>query len=338
MGNRQKLIYQNKQLKGYLNDSVYADFTNVFVSDSIMPEEYKVLIKTKNGEVEIKENEFGVFLNDSLLNGTSAYVHLPDFKEYVYDKVLKVLHQELLFNIFDTMVMPNHAYNCCFYRDGAYAAMVLKETGNISLIKNWVTSINSVYDHARGTKVNESDSPGELLYLISFFPNECKRIKQKIIDEVERIKIKDKKSGKYYISGLVDWKERANYSTKWLIYGMKANGMNTSKWEIPDASKDDYADLFWMDFHKDGTKFHKLIWQGKVWAQKTFSSNIIAFPYLNIARAHYYDDSSYLLLNDVSYPLSWEGNMAGKKDPHDSSFTHVWSAAELFMYLIQYKK
>lgn len=338
MGNRQKLIYQDKKLKGYLNDSVYADFSNDFVSDSIMPSEYKVQIKTKKGNVEIKENEHGVFLNDSLLASTSSYVHLPEFKGYVYDKVLKVLHQELLFNIFDSMIMPNHAYHRCFYRDGAYAAMVLKETGNINLIKDWVTSIDSVYDHARGPKVKESDSPGELLYLISFFPNECKGIKQKIIDEVEHIKIRDDDSGKYFISGLVDGKIRANYSTKWLIFGLKANGLDVSKWMIPDASKDDYADLFWMDFPKDGTKFHKLIWQGKVWAQKPFSSNIIAYPYLNIARAHYYGDSSFLLLNDVSYPLSWEGDMSAKNDPHAPCFTHAWTAAELFMYLIQLKK
>lgn len=338
MGNRQKMIYHEHKLKGYLNDSVYADFSKDFVSDSILPYEYKVLVNTKHGKYEIRETEHGVYLNDSLLAGTSSYVHLPSFKEYVYDKVLKVLHQELLFNIFDSMVMPNHAYDHCFYRDGAYAAMVLNKTGNINLIKDWITSINSVYDHARGSLVKESDSPGELLYLISFFPKECKGMRQRIVNEVEKIKLKDETSNKYYISGVVDGKVRANYSTKWLIYGLKANGVDVSKWMIPDASKDDYADLFWMDFQKDGTKFHKMIWQGKVWLQKPFSSNIVAYPYLNVARAHYYNDSSYLILNDVNYPLSWEGNMDKKKDPHLGSFTHAWSAAELFMYLIQFKK
>lgn len=36
------------------------------------------------------------------------------------------------------MVMPNYAYQRCFYRDGAYAAMVLKETKNIKLIEKWM--------------------------------------------------------------------------------------------------------------------------------------------------------------------------------------------------------
>ena len=87
-------------------------------------------------------------------------------------------------------------------------------------------------------------------------------------DQTFIIKLIDKKTGNFYISGIVDGKIRANYSTKWLIYGLKANGIDTSKWIIPDASKDDYADLFWMDFPKDGTQIHKLIWQGKVWCQK----------------------------------------------------------------------
>ena len=69
-----------------------------------------------------------------------------------------------------------------------------------------------------------------------------------------------------------------NFDNTW-----NPNGIDTSKWIIPDASKDDYADLFWMDFPKDGTQIHKLIWQGKVWCQKPFSSNIVAYPYLNIA-------------------------------------------------------
>lgn len=338
MGNRKKLIYHDHKLKGFINDSIYADFSKNFVSDSIIPYDYKVLVKTKYGKYEIKETEHGVFLNDSLLEGTSTYVHLPLFKDFVYDKILRVLHQELLFNIFDSMVMPNYAYQRCFYRDAAYAAMVLKETSNIKLIEKWVTSIDSIYDHARGISVKESDSPGELLYLISFFPEKCKKIREKVLEEIENIKLKDKKTGKFYISGIVDGKIRANYSTKWLIYGLKANGIDTSKWIIPDASKDDYADLFWMDFPKDGTQIHKLIWQGKVWCQKPFSSNIVAYPYLNIARAHYYEDPSYLLLNRVNYPLSWEGKMDDKKDPHIASFTHVWCAAELFMYLLQLKK
>lgn len=274
-----------------------------------------------------------MFINGRLIEGTESHVNLPDFDEYKYDKVMRAAHQEVLFNIFNSVVRPNYAYKQYFYRDGAYATMVLKETGNIELIRDWVTSLTDVYDHARGLEVNEGDSPGELLYITSFFKKECGAMRDKVMKEIERIRIKDPETGKYYISGPVDGKTRANYSTKWLIFGMKAWGMDTSEYAVPSAADDDYADLFWMDFEKDGTWFHRMIWQGKVWLQKPISHNIVAYPYLNVARAHYYDDESYLMMNNLRYPLSWEGDLEGATNFRRGSFAHSWSAAELFLYL-----
>lgn len=340
MGNRRKMVYVNKQLKDYFTDSVYMDFSDGFLSDSIMPDKYEVKINTLKVNYSIRENEKGVFLNDSLLPNTQAPVNLPDFKEYTFDKVMKVALQEVLFNIKNSEVFPNFVYKQHFYRDAAYSAMVLKETGNIQLIKPWVTKLTDVYDHARGSNVNETDSPGQLLYLLSFFPNDCQALREKIMREVNRIKRTDRETGKFFISGPVDGKVRANYSTKWLLFGMKANGMSIDNWIVPDASDDNYADLFWMDFDKDGTKFNKIIWQAKVWFQRPFSDNIVAFPYLNIARAHYYNDPSFLMMNKLAYPLSWEGgSLENSRDfRKEGSFTHTWAAAELFLYLSQFKK
>ena len=44
MGNRKKLIYHDHKLKGFINDSIYADFSKNFVSDSIIPYDYKVFV------------------------------------------------------------------------------------------------------------------------------------------------------------------------------------------------------------------------------------------------------------------------------------------------------
>lgn len=49
MGNREKLVYANKQLRGYISDSLYADFTDGFIKDTIMPDDYSVKISQIGG-------------------------------------------------------------------------------------------------------------------------------------------------------------------------------------------------------------------------------------------------------------------------------------------------
>jgi len=69
-------------------------------------------------------------------------LNLPVFKDYAYDSVLKVLLHEILINIDNGLPLPNiMVYKKLWYRDATLMAMVLKETGNLRLIKDWILNI-----------------------------------------------------------------------------------------------------------------------------------------------------------------------------------------------------
>ena len=56
-----------------------------------------------------------------------------------------------------------------WYRDGAMVAMVLKQTDNVDLIEDWISSIEDVYDLQNGNN-KEPDNLGELfVYYFGFF-------------------------------------------------------------------------------------------------------------------------------------------------------------------------
>ena len=104
---------------------------------------------------------------------------------------------------------------------------------------------------------------------------------------------------------------------------------------------DDYADLFWMDKDiflptlNDG-KLVYIEWNRIHRLQKT----IFLYPYLHNARAHYYGKLSWAVMNDLRYPLSWEGESLNNfyDSPNKVSAPHLWAAAELFLFLSEYKK
>ena len=104
MGNRDKYLYKDYQLIHIENDSVILSFTDV-LSDTIRPSDYRVDIYTKHGKVSVIEDEKGIWMEDDnrrdSLHTVSCYVELPSFENKKYGKVLKVLHQEILFNIMD---------------------------------------------------------------------------------------------------------------------------------------------------------------------------------------------------------------------------------------------
>lgn len=110
MGNRDKFIYKNFQLVNIENDSVVYSFGDA-VSDSIIPDEYMVRVKTNTGYIVVYEDENGIWLQegDRLDSLHSHYCHviLPDFAMKKFSKVLKVLHHEILFNIKDSQIYPN---------------------------------------------------------------------------------------------------------------------------------------------------------------------------------------------------------------------------------------
>lgn len=330
MGNERKILYRKGALYDYFTNDVLYRFQN-FVSDSIMPDRYSVLIRRGDGIDTISENERGIFINNKPLYKRKEAIHLPTFDSYEYGKVMRVLLQEILFCIKGHVPFPSLAtYRKPFYRDAAYAGMVLKKTGNLDLIKPWVESLDSIYDHARSYDYNEADNLGELLYLKSLFP----RLKNTpIVDAVQKEanRISVKENGGRWLKGKVDYADKNVYATKWYIWGLNSLDIPCKGWMVP-STFDDYADLFWMDKDiflptlNDG-KLVYIEWNRIHRLQKT----IFLYPYLHNARAHYYGKLSWAVMNDLRYPLSWEGESLNYfyDSPNKVSAPHLWAAAEL---------
>ena len=150
MGNRPKMIYKNGVLK-YVQEGKIIEKWDVSEC-LISPSEYTVNLRLKNGTmVSVYENENGVWINEAgkkaMIKGTSEHVILPEFNNYRYGRILKVLHHEILINILDSKPLPNFiVYNNPWRRDGALMAMCLNITGNINLIKRWVLSLDDPFD------------------------------------------------------------------------------------------------------------------------------------------------------------------------------------------------
>ena len=202
--------------------------------------------------------------------------------------------------------------------------MVLKATGNEELIKEWVNSLNSVYDHARSDNYEESDNLGELLYLCSLFPGEhTDSMIAKVTKEAERISKREK--GKKYVHGIVDFLHRDVFSTKWLKFG-------SANWKVPNTF-DDYSDLFWMGKTDINLKLYYIEWN----MVRNLGKEVVLYPYIVNAKAHYYHNIEWAVVNNIRYPLSWEGDVTKSKKINKNSYSHIWAASELFLLLKEYK-
>ena len=342
MGNRDKYLYKDNQLRLLKNDSVILNFTDV-LSDTIRPSDYRVDIFTKHGMVSIVEDEEGIWMEDDnrrdSLHTISCYVELPSFDNKKYGKILKVLHQEILFNIMDSRVYPNiFVYKKPFLRDAFMGGMCLELTGNIDLLKPWINSIDSVYDMQNHEK--EPDNLGELLYLLSFIPSDSNVVlRQKLIEEIKRETIYE--DNYKYISGHTDGNNNAEYQTQILKYALQKNGL-----------KDDYTEAPVLGFYYNLCWFTKGCDNHRAWRQMfdnwVKGDRDLAWPYLMWARSHYYNDFNAPWV-DHDYPLSWEqgGTSAffegmlvlSEKAVEDKiCYPHVWTAAEMFLKLYEYDK
>ena len=329
MGNRTKLIYQKGKLSTLADGVVVHDFGPI-EADTIMPDRYEVRVRLTNGqEQRIRETEHGVYIGKRRVAGTGARLRLPSFAGHRYDRVLRVLHHEVLFNIQpDGSPLPNaELYQRPFYRDAAYAMMVLKATRNEHVMKPWATRLTSVYDHARSDDYEEADNIGQALYVISPWGGKQKAFRQQLLSEAERLAAAGA-DGHKYITGLVDNMECPVYATAWLITGLVANGLDTAAYALPDLP-DSYTDLCWWLPQRSSQNEAQIMSETFEWQTK--KKNIRLYPYLNEARAHYYNDLRLMILSRASYPLTWE--QVWKEDGGYECRTHLWAAAELFLLI-----
>lgn len=341
MGNRQKFIYKNYQLIAFDNDSVVFHAEKA-LNDSIMPADYSVVINTKNGTITIIEDEEGIWISNNnqkqQISDKRCLLKLPSFKRFKYGQILRVLHHEILFNIHNSRIYPNlFVYKAPFYRDAFMAALCLEKTGNTHLIESWLLEEKDVYDMQNGEA--EVDNLGEMLYLLSFVPSDSNKIlRDSLMAEIEKQTIRQ---GKFqYIQGHTDGSDNAEYQTQILKYAYKKNKLNDGYTMVPKDISGDYFDLCW--FTRGNNHFRSM---ERWYKDMRFNYKDSPFPYLQWARAHYYNNTN-AAFNCQQYPLSWEkrGGSAHFEGMHIISdkaveericYPHAWTAAEMFLKLYE---
>jgi hypothetical protein len=329
MGNRTKYVYRDGRLMNVRSGAVVREWT--ISSDIIVPPEYLVALTTAAGPVSIREDADAVWIEESggpaALEGTRRPVTLPDFSGYHYPRVLRVLHQEILCNISECGPVPNvFVYPRPWYRDGAMVAMVLRETGNLGLLRSWISGLNDPFDRNNGGET-EADNLGQALFLVSLTADKHHPLVGKVLAESARFETAGAK-GKF-IQGRSDFAEHPVYQTKWLKYGLRALGL-PDPYVVPSVA-DSYSALFWMEFKDAYVPGHD-------------AADREAYPYLGWACDHFHRTRRSPISNR-DYPLTWEerasqANYEGMRivspvyTARRLAAPHTWHAAEVFLYLL----
>ena len=328
LANRKKLVFLKTGLYDIdANKYIYEFETKDFI---IIPNLYTVIVETTSNDfIKIYENKNGVYFekNDvsEVITGTDIFINLYEFNEQEYSEIKKVLYSEILFNIKNSKVYPNlFVYDNVWYRDAALVTMVLKETDNINLIKEWVDNIEEIYDY-QNSGVKETDNLGELLYIISVVNPTNKKLIEKIKKEASNIL---KENNKKYLTGLTDYKTRELYQNLWYKFGLESL-QEKFKYDLKDL-EDDYQNLTWWSNYQ--TKNNKVY------------DHDYRYPYLSMAEYHKLKQGSFYV-TDSLYPLSWEKD-ASEADYQKLSIigqsyvtnkispTHSWHASEMLLFLL----
>jgi hypothetical protein len=330
MGDRLKMIYKN----GTLLNAVTGDTIGKWKvqHEVIYPSEYAVSITTPdNYRVLIYENEDGVFIREGKRVSalSRSRLSLPRFAGKKWAPVLRVLHHEVLINIINGKPVPNFfVYTKPWYRDAALMGMVLKETRNLGVVRDWIMNIRDPFDR-NNHGISEADNPGEVLFLVSLVSDSTHPVVRTVMDS-SMMFIK-KSNGKTYLEGKTDYSLHPVYQTKWMKYGLKALGMKDS-FDIPIVY-DNYSSLFWWDYkssHVAGKQFNE-----------QESKN---YPYLVWAEDHFFGEKKGFV-SDQTYPLTWEAFASDAHYPgmkmvdeqlvtDKMSIPHTWHAAEMFLLLV----
>lgn len=328
MADRQKILYKDGKLIDIKTKEIIKEVD--YKEELIVPNEYSVLLKDKDDNVYlIEENEDGIFFSKNnekeQLVESGKEIHLPEFEDKKYGEVMKVLHQEVLFNIDGSEPIPNIiGYKQPFYRDAMLATLVLEETGNVHLLTDWVNSLDSIYDYARSSEIKETDNLGELLYMIGATGADRQDLIDEILEEIDSIKTEDN-----MISGYIDSFDQKYYPTAIAIFGEEKLGItpNLTLNNIDDG----YGKLTWYYDNPN------MVWAG-------FMDSPL-FPYLGWAQLHDTTFGNVYILDEI-YPLSYEAGEPRpgyKSEPYcfisefycvnATHISHLWDASEKFLFL-----
>lgn len=344
MGNRTKMVYRDCKLFDIDKDSVLIDFSCDFLKDSIVPDKYMVCITNNNGNTTIiKEDENAVWIvnqekKDSV-SGTNSKVNLPSFNEFRFGKLLRVLHHEILFNVNCSKLYPNvFAYKSVWYRDAAMGVMVLEKTHNISLVKEGIGTLSAIYDNQNGEE--EGDNIGEYIFMKSIVGGGIASEKDTLLYEIEKHTKTYKNSS--YIIGRTDGVENDYYATAWLKYALKSTTEISDVYSYPENGGG-YKYLCWFAERPNVLSVIKHAFNNIL-----FSKDIdYPYPYLDWALSHSFGDMQVPMAN--GYPLSWESDgskadfskmsiIAPDTKGRSICFPHLWTASEMFLYLMKFKK
>ena len=336
MGNREKYIYKKggSLIKFSTNEAVYSFDVK---REKFLYDRYMVVIWTNDEKVYlIKENSYGAYLYDItdgekqiLILCESEYINLPDFDNCKYPEQLRILHQEVLVSFLGDLPVPNiFTYKKPWYRDSAMMALVLEKTNNLHILKPWALSVASLYDQNNAGNC-EPDNLGQLAFVLSFFVDKNYPLIKEIYKEAEKIA----EGG--LLKGVTDFSNHEIYSTLWLKLAFDRLGIVADFIKIP-KDFDRYARMFWMD-------------KTKVETATPFENEYDEFyPYLTWATYHFNGDDFDKSLIEIKYPMSWEINasqanydliapLSEEYAKNKCSAPHSWHAAEMFMYLEEFK-
>lgn len=324
MADRRKMVYKEGKLYDLKTNELIKEVK--YKKEIIIPNKYTVVLEDEDKNTyKFIENEQGVFYfengKEELITSGNKNITLPEFEENEFSEILKVLHQEILFNIDGDTPRPNIL---CYkdtewYRDTMLGAMVLEKTNNINLLENWVKNIDKIYDNSRDANINETDNLGELLYILGAVGIQRDDLISKITDEINAIKNPDNS-----ISGMVDGWIQKYYPTVLAIYGAKKNNIDINL-KVPEID-DGYANLTW--YNKNNTRINN-----------TNESDL--YPYLDWAAYHYQNYGALYILDEI-YPLTYEASSTTAEKECDFSkfycekqvcLSHMWHASEMFLYL-----
>ncbi len=328
MGLREKYLFVKDKTTEKYKLIKYFDEQDILENLTLKSIDYENYIvyaeDEKNNKISIYENDEGIYIyNNGTLNRVlddSTKIDIPTFENYQHKKQLKILFNEIMINITKDGPKPNFlVYENSWYRDSAIVAMALKKTNNINQIEEWISNIKDIYDMQNGYK--EADNLGQVLFLMSLVENKNETIIKEVLEEAENIRTEEG-----YLNGITDGTYHPIYQTKWLIYGLKSLGLNYEKWKIPNVY-DDYESLLWFE-------------KGK---QSKNIENSDRWPYLFFAKLHYngikidFEESDYPISSEY-YPskANFKGMSVINEDFTKTKLIvpHAWSAAEMFLYLI----
>jgi len=334
-GHRRKLVYQGGRLRDALNGEVIASWD--VRAERFDPGGYRVSLDTPRGQVEIAEDEEGVWINDGGDGGkdrqpvTRGPVRLPGFEGHPHASLLRALHAELLVNVMPWGPVPNlWIYPRPWYRDAAMMALALKHTGNAELLEPWIAGLHQPFDYNNAGHA-EPDNLGQILYLVSLLGDggRAHPIVAKVLAAAEKIR------SNHHLVGLTDFNERPVYQTKWLKYGLRALGLDDSSWRIPSI-RDNYSELFWMDYREEHVGDEHFTHVG---------DRLTKYPYLTWATAHFFGDPPPETLDAYHFPLTREVSASEATYARMALVApdfvaarfgtpHTWHGAEIFLYYL----